>query len=135
MAKVQMFAVLSLDGCLSDNSGDARWILRPESYDIDKIFDAADYEFSSNYPTSRLMENEDDSVFIIEATLENADYINGLFRLRLIDEIIIYTIPFIAGTELKLFKAGLPISYWELDNEKRYKCGVHRSMYSRKVIE
>ncbi|MEB3373082.1 hypothetical protein SFC43_05425 [Bacteroides sp. CR5/BHMF/2] len=54
MAKVQMFAVLSLDGCLSAKTGDASWALRPESYGIDKLFGAADYEFSSTYPTSRL---------------------------------------------------------------------------------
>ena len=44
MAKVQVLAVLSLDGCLSEKSGDACWALRPESYGIDKLFDAADYE-------------------------------------------------------------------------------------------
>lgn len=135
MAKVQMFAVLSLDGCLSAKTGDASWALRPESYGIDKLFGAADYEFSSTYPTSRLRENEDDSVFIIEAKSENADYINGLFRLQLIDEIIIYTVPFIAGTDLKLFKPGLPISYWELNSEKSYNGGIRCAIYSRKVIE
>ena len=46
MAKVQILAVLSMDGCLSDKVGDACWALRPESYDINKLFDAADYELT-----------------------------------------------------------------------------------------
>ena len=96
MAKVQVLAVLSLDGCLSEKTGDACWALRPESYGIDKLFDAADYELTSLYPTSRLAEDKSDSIFLIEATQETATYINGLLRLQLVDEIIIYTVPFIA---------------------------------------
>ena len=42
MAKVQVLAVLSLDGCLSESAGDASWVLRPESYNIDKLFGAAE---------------------------------------------------------------------------------------------
>ena len=59
MAKVQVLAVLSLDGCLSESAGDASWVLRPESYDIDKLFDAADYELTPAYPTSRLVEKKE----------------------------------------------------------------------------
>ena len=92
MAKVQVLAVLSLDGCLSEKAGDACWALRPESYGIDKLFDAADYELTPAYPTSRLAENKSKSIFLIEANYETADYINGLLRLQLIDEIILYTV-------------------------------------------
>ena len=63
MAKVQVLAVLSLDGCLSERTGDACWALRPESYDIDKLFDVADYELTPAYPTSRLTENKTESLF------------------------------------------------------------------------
>ena len=73
MAKVQVLAVLSLDGCLSEKSGDACWALRTESYGIDKLFDAADYELTPVYPTSRLVENKSKSLFLIEATHETAD--------------------------------------------------------------
>ena len=63
MAKVQAFAVLSLDGCLLEKTSDASWALRPESYNIDKLFGAADYELTPAYPISRLTENK--SVAII----------------------------------------------------------------------
>ena len=88
MAKVQVLAVLSLDGCLSEKTGDASWVLRPEGYGIDKLFDAADYELTPLYPTSRLAENNSESLFLIEATHDTTDYINGLMRLQLIDEVI-----------------------------------------------
>ena len=134
MAKVQVLAVLSLDGCLSESAGDASWVLRPESYDIDKLFDAADYELTPAYPTSRLVENKSKSIFLIEATQETADYINGLLRLRLIDEIILYTVPFIAGTGRHLFKSNLPTSHWDLVEKKEFNGGVLRIVYRKKNI-
>ena len=129
MAKVQVLAVLSLDGCLSEKTCDACWALRPESYDIDKLFDAADYELTPAYPTSRLVENKSKSIFLIEATQETADYINGLLRLRLIDEIILYTVPFIAGTGRHLFKANLPSSHCNLVEKKEYNSSILRAIY------
>ena len=132
MAKVQVLAVLSLDGCLSERTGDACWALRPESYDIDKFFDAADYELTPVYPTSRLTENKSDSLFLIEATHDTADYINGLLRLQLIDEIILYIGPFIAGTGCHLFKANLPTSHWNLVEKKEYNGGILRTVYRKK---
>ena len=135
MAKVQVVAVLSLDGCLSEKSGDACWALRPESYGIDKLFDAADYELTPVYPTSRLVENKSKSIFLIEATHETADYINGLLRLQVIDEIILYTVPFIAGTGRHLFKSNLPTSPWNLVEKKEYNSGILRAIYSKKHIQ
>lgn len=135
MAKVQVLAVLSLDGCLSEKAGDASWMLRPGSYDIDKFFDAADYELTPIYPTSRLAENKSGSLFLIEATHETADYINGLLRLQLVDEIILYITPFIAGTGRHLFRANLPTTHWSLVEKKEYNGGVLRIVYRKKHIQ
>ena len=135
MAKVRVLAVLSLDGCLSEKTGDASWVLRPEGYGIDKLFDAADYELTPAYPTSRLTENKSKSIFLIEANHETADYINGLLRLQLIDEIILYTVPFIAGTGRHLFKANLPTTHWSLVEKKEYNGGILRTIYRKKNIQ
>ena len=135
MAKVQVLAVLSLDGCLSEKTGDASWVLRPEGYGIDKLFDAADYELTPLYPTSRLAENNSESLFLIEATHDTTDYINGLMRLQLIDEVILYMVPFIAGTGRHLFKANLPASHWSLIEKKEYNGGILRTVYRKKHIQ
>ena len=135
MAKVQVLAVLSLDGCLSEKTGDSSWVLRPEGYGIDKLFDAADYELTPLYPTSRLAENNSESLFLIEATHNTTDYINGLMRLQLIDEVILYMVPFIAGTGRHLFKANLPASHWSLIEKKEYNGGILRTVYRKKYIQ
>lgn len=50
-------------------------------------------------------EKQDDNiVYLIEATHQNADFINALLNMRIVDEIIIYTVPFIAGTGFFLFQ-------------------------------
>ena len=135
MAKVRVLAVLSLDGCLSEKTGDASWVLRPEGYGIDKLLDAADYELTPLYPTSRLAENNSESLFLIEATHDTTDYINGLMRLQLIDEVILYMVPFIAGTGRHLFKANLPASHWSLIEKKEYNGGILRTVYRKKYIQ
>ena len=135
MAKVQVLAILSLDGCLPEKKEDACCALRPGSYDIDKLFDAADYELTPAYPTSRLTENKSDSLFLIEANHDTADYINGLLRLQLIDEIILYTVPFLAGTGRHLFKANLPTTHWSLVEKKEYNGGILRTVYRKKYIQ
>ena len=135
MARVQVLAVLSLDGCLSDKSGDASWALRPESYGIDKVFDSADYELTPAYPLSRIAEDKGRYTFLIEASNQNADYIGGLLRLQLVDEIILYVIPFIAGTGRHLFGANLPTSHWDLTEKKEYNGGVLRMVYQKKPLE
>ena len=135
MAKVQVLAVLSLDGCLSEKMNDTCWKPHPENYDIGKLFDAADYELTPIYPTSRLAENKSDFLFLIEATYETADYINGILRLQLVDEIILYTVPFIAGTGRHLFKANLPSSHWDLVEKKEYNGSILRTIYRKKCIQ
>ena len=134
MAKVQVLAVLSLDGCLSEEMNDTCWKPHPENYDIGKLFDAADYELTPIYPTSRLAENKSDFLFLIEANHDTADYINGLLRLQLIDEIILYTVPFIAGTGRHLFKSNLPTSHWNMVEKKEYNGGILRTIYRKKCI-
>lgn len=139
MAKVKLLAVLSLDGCLSEMNRESRWWLRPESYGITEIRDNASMELTSDISLSMLINwkmNEDDTVcYLIEATTDTAEFINGMMRMRLIDEIILYTVPFIAGTRQHLFKATLPTSYWNFIEQRTYNGGISRTVYQRSEAE
>lgn len=139
MAKVKLLAVLSLDGCLSEKNRESRWWLRPESYGITEIRDNASMELTSDISLSMLINwkmNEDDRVcYLIEATTDTTELINGMMRMRLIDEIILYTVPFIAGTGQHLFKATLPTSYWNLIEQRTYNGGISRTVYQRSEAE
>lgn len=138
MAKVQLLAVLSLDGCLSEKNSESRWWLRPESYGIAEIRDKATFELKADTSLSMLINwkvNEDDTIcYLIEAGTETAELINGMLRMRLIDEIILYTLPFIAGTGRFLFKSALPTSYWNFIEQRVYNGGISRTVYQEKEM-
>ncbi len=77
---------------------------------------------------------DDNTVYLIEATHQNADFINALLNMRIVDEIIIYTVPFIAGTGYFLFHKNLPISYWKLTEQKSMP-GALRHIYRKVDVE
>ena len=77
---------------------------------------------------------DDNTVYLIEATHQNADFINALLNMRIVDEIIIYTVPFIAGTGFFLFQKKLPISYWKLTEQKSMP-GALRHIYCKVDVE
>lgn len=117
---------------MSDMNTEGRWWLRPDCHGITDIYDKATFELSPDYSLTTLIaehEKQDDhTVYLIEATIQNADFINAMLNKRIVDEIIIYTVPFIAGTGIFLFQKQLPISYWELTEQKSLP-GALRHIY------
>ena len=138
MAKILLLAILSMDGCLSDMETEGRWCLRPDWHGITDIYNKATFELSPDYSiTTLIAEHEkqnNDTVYLIEATHQNADFVNALLNMRIVDEIIIYTVPFIAGTGYFLFHKNLPISYWKL-NEQKSMPGALRHIYRKVDVE
>lgn len=122
MGKVQILAVLSMDGChFSDLYGKAYKELCLDQCGINEIRDNALYHITPDYSISMLDEWRKDSTninYLAEAMPDNSDYINGLLRMRVVDEIILYTVPFISGTGRHFFKSALPETYWTLTSQK-----------------
>ena len=111
MGKVILFAVLTMDGCLADSSGKAQqWLAKTDTPD-------------------RWRKDGTNIRYLAEATPDTSDYINGLLRMHAVDEIILYTVPFIAGTGRHFFKSALPEQHWTLSSLKSYSNGVCRIIY------
>ncbi len=110
MGKVQILAVLTMDGCHSSELyGKAYEDLRLDRCDIDKIRENALYHVTPDYSISMLDEWRKDNTnicYLAEATPDNSDYISGLLRMWVVDEIILYTVPFISGTGRHFFQVG-----------------------------
>ena len=118
----------------SELYGKAYEDLRLDRCDIDKIRENALYHITPDYSISMLDEWRKDNTnicYLAEATPDNSDYINGLLRMRVVDEIILYTVPFISGTGRHFFKSALPEARWTLSSQKSYSNGVYRSIYTR----
>ena len=135
MGKVQILAVLTMDGCLSSELYDkAHQDLCLDRCGLDEIRKKALYCVTPDYSISMLHEWRKDNTnicYLAEATPDNSDYINGLLRMRVVDEIILYTVPFISGTGRHFFKSALPEARWTLSSQKSYSNGVYRSIYTR----
>ena len=139
MGKVQILAVLTMDGCLSSELYDkAHQDLCLDRCGLDEIRKKAFYRVTPDYSISMLHEWRKDCTnirYLAEATPDTADYINGLLRMHAVDEIILYTVPFISGTRRHLFKANLPSSHWDLVEKKEYSGSILRTIYRKKCIQ
>ena len=135
MGKVQILAVLTMDGCHSSELyGKAYNDLRLDRCGIDKIRGNALYHITPDYSISMLDEWRKDGTnicYLAEATPDNSDYVNGLLRMRVVDEIILYIVPFISGTGRHFFKSALPEARWTLTSHKTYPDGICRNIYKR----
>ena len=122
MGKVQILAVLTMDGCLSSELYDkAHQDLCLDRCGLDEIRSISMlHEWRKDCTNIR---------YLAEATPDTADYINGLLRMHAVDEIILYTVPFISGSGRHFFKSALPEQHWTLSSLKSYPNGVCRIIY------
>lgn len=136
MAKVQLLAVLSMDGCLSELQQRKRLFWRAEDYGLEDIRGNALYKLTPDYGISILQnwrEKSGNICYLLEVTAKTTDYANGLLRMNVIDEIILYIVPAIIGTGKHLFQSALMKTNWQLMDCKKYDDGVIRLSYQRKA--
>lgn len=139
MAEIQVLAVLSLDGCISSKQGATTgffW-LSPATYGIDNLRKRATFRLSPQELPSLLQQpiGYDDSLYLIEATEETSACILELLREAVVDELIIYTVPYIAGSGKRLFAARFPFSHWELVSQTTYTDGTLCAVYRKQPAE
>ena len=132
MAKVEVLAVLTMDGCLSELEFKKHGAGTSDTYGIEAIREKAYLKITPEYSISMLeewREQEDKAIYLAEATPQTADFINGMLRMRVVDEIILYILPQIAGTGRHFFQSALPIDEWKLVEHKLYDGGVVFTVY------
>ena len=115
MAKKTVLATLSIDGCLSDNKTERSWILHPDVYGIDALYDAC-------------------GDALVEADVTNLSYIKELFAQEQVERMIVYTVPFLSGGNFHLFFDDMPPLYWTLESSQLYRGGVVCTVYKRSTI-
>ena len=138
MGKVVLFAVLTMDGCLADSSGEAqKWLSKtdmPDRFGIAEMKESA-RPLSEYTSLTMLVLDKTVTTYFIEADTTTASIINGMARMHLLDEIILCTIPVIAGNGcrlfLRLFLGDLPESEWVRDGIKAYKDGSLKAVYRK----
>lgn len=123
-----------MDGCLADSSREAQeWLFKtdvPDRFGMAEMKETA-RPLSEYTSLTMLSLDKSDSTCLIEANTATAGIINGMIRMYLLDEIILCTIPVIAGNGCRLFLGGLPESEWMRDETKTYKDGSLKAVYRK----
>ena len=135
MGKVVIFAVLTMDGCLADSSREAqKWLADtdvPDRFGISEMKETSRPLSENTSLTMLSLDKSTRSTCLIEAGITTAGIINGMVRMHLSDEIILCTIPVIAGNGCRLFQGHLPESCWICAEVKAYKDGSIKTMSRR----
>ena len=123
-----------MDGCLADSSGEAqKWLAKtdtPDRFGIAAMKEAA-RPLSEYASLTTLVLDKTVTTYFIEANATTESIINGMARMHLLDEIILCTIPVIAGNGRRLFLGDLPESEWVRDGIKAYKDGSLKVVYRK----
>ena len=137
MARIQLLAVLTMDGCPAETVSQSGQWLSPERYGINELKEDAVRILNENtsliWLSSQVEKAGNSPTYMIEATNKTTSIINGMIRMRLVDEIFLYLIPMIAGNGCRLFQSFLPESEWICTGTKRWKDGMIRITYVRKT--
>lgn len=72
-----------------------------------------------------------DATYFIEATSVTASIINGMLRMYLINEIIVYTVPVMLYTGRRLFQSELAKTDWKCTDTKVLKDGSVRTVFRK----
>ena len=79
------------------------------------------------------LENEcNDAVYLIEALPRNESIINTMLQMRLVDEIVICTVPVMQGNGTRLFRTCIPpATCWESESTSISKNGTVRTVFRK----
>ena len=95
----------------------------------------ATFSMDDNASLSMLIEGKkcknNDATYFIEASPTTTSIINGMLRMYLINEIIIYTVPVMLYTGRRLFQSHLAKTAWECASTKIRKDGIVRTVFRK----
>lgn len=133
MAKLQLLAFITLDGCPLEMQTVPYLSENPTGYGITDIrkhvIRTLDLDIS--FVSLVQWKKEEEGNILIEASFETISVINSLIRFSLIDEMILYLVPALQGNGIRLFTEIPGPSSWEMTGNKCFKSGICRLTYKR----
>ena len=132
MAKLQLLAIITLDGYLFDRTVSSLWDT-PDKYGLTRIRNRATQTLGPDVSFISLIQwkKEYEGIYLVEAVPDTISVIGSMFRYWLVDEIILFVIPYIQGDGIRLFTEIPGPSSWEMTGNKCFKSGICRLTYRR----
>ena len=133
MAKLQLLAIITLDGYLFDRAVSSPLWDNPDKYGLTRIRDRTTQTLGPDVSFISLIQwkKEYEGIYLVEAVPDTISVIGSMFRYWLVDEIILFVIPYIQGDGLRLFTEIPGPSLWEMTGNKCFKSGICRLTYRR----
>lgn len=133
MAKLQLLAIITLDGYLFDRAVSSPLWDNPDKYGLTRIRDRTTQTLGPDVSFISLIQwkKEYEGIYLVEAVPDTISVIGSMFRYWLVDEIILFVIPYIQGDGIRLFTEIPGPSLWEMTGNKCFKSGICRLTYRR----
>ena len=132
MARFQLLIVQSIEGYMVEDYTERYPSLSEETAEW---LNNATFPMDENASLSMLIDVKkrkgNDSTYFIEATPITASIINGMLRMYLINEIIVYTVPVMLYTGRRLFQSELAKTDWKCIGTKLLKDGSVRTVFRK----
>lgn len=136
MAKIQIIMAVTLDGFLPrKEEALMQWVRENTRHGFPYWQEEATILICPLYEVMDLMDvahrYDEDCIYLATVQDEkSAEYGCGLFRYNLVDEIVLYLLPFSYGKGMSL-TADFHFSHWKLCACKSYSNGICRLIYAR----
>lgn len=133
MAKLQLLAFITLDGYLFDRTVSSPLWDNSDKYGLTKIRDHATRTLGPDVSFISLTQwkKETKGIYLIEAAPDTISVIGSMFRYWLVDEIILFVVPYMQGNGIRLFTEIPGPSSWEMTGNKCFRSGICRLAYKR----
>ena len=109
MKHYQLLATISIDGCLLNLTPESHWVLMAALYSLSDYMDLA-----GSMTGEKDTINFDECYPLIEARIDNIDKIKQMLNNGQIREMVIYTVPILAGNGNKLFDNISSLTIWRI---------------------
>lgn len=135
MAKVQVVMAVTLDGFLpEDNENLMQWV-KTDKRGFSRWKEKCTYPLFPDYPLLDLVCNKDktNESFIYYAEIidkDSAELLRGLFLYHIVDEIILYLVPFTTNKGIHVMKQISPCQ-WSLHKVRQYRNGICCMVYRK----
>ena len=136
MARIQIVTAMTIDGFLPETDSQFMQWVKTDSKGFSYWHEQSVYRLPPHYPLLDLLaeqhsNNNKNDVYIAEISdQESIEFVLGLSRYRLIDELVIYILPVVVGKGTPIFN-GLTPSCWKVHQSVTFPNGICRIIYHR----
>ena len=139
MAKIQIIAAMTMDGFLPKADENLmQWVMN-DAKGFPYWHERSIYRLVPNYPLLDLLAERDSDknrsdIYIAEISdTQSIEFMRGLSRYNLIDEMVVYTLPLILGKGTPVFDDLTP-SRWSVHKTTSFSNGITRIIYRNSCI-